>query len=150
MVALVPLFNKRHVQRQSLNIIRKTGQIVACFEARAGAEDTELPDRVPTDLYAAVADPADIPANYTKYYIFALFENDIVESLDQIGRESHVTGMLTIPMIYSSILKKTEYFDPYLNGSRFVRVGKPNVDDEGLFIFQAIQGEVLPDLGGSL
>ena len=143
----MPSFNKRHIQQRSLEIIRSVGQVVACYQKRAGAGDSEITDRVATDLYAAVSDPADTPANYSKYYIFALFERDIKETEDIPGRETEVTGMLTVPMIYLSVLQKTDYFDPYLNGSRFERAGRSDIDEENLFIFQAIKGVVLPDLG---
>lgn len=143
----MPNFNKRHIQQHSLDIIRTTGQLVACYEKRAGAGDSEITNRVPTDLYAAISPPADTPANYSKYYIMALFERDIKETDDIAGRETEVTGLLTIPMIYLSIVKKTTFFDPYLNGSRFERIGRSDVDEENLFIFQAIKGVVLPDLG---
>lgn len=140
----MPKFNKRRMNSRILYILKQVGQVVACYQQTSGFAN-EAANRVPTDPYADNEAPPEV--DYQVFYIFAQFEQDEPESLEQVGAISTVTGTLTIPWIYKSYLAKTAYFDPYLNGSRFVKVGA-GVDDESVIVVQRVKSIYLPQSPG--
>lgn len=133
-------FSKRRVNRRTLNILRKVGRVIGCYQQISGFAN-EATDRVPADPYADNAAPVE--ADYKLYYIFAEFVQDEPEETTQAGRVASVTGTLTIPWIYKSILAQTAYFDPYLNGSKFIKVGAA-VDSQNVLITQRVKAQYLP------
>lgn len=96
---------------------------------------------MPTDPYADNVAPDD--SDYKIYYIFASFEQDEPEEFTQAGKMAAITGTLTVPWIYRGYLAKTAYFDPYLNGSKFIKVGA-SIDDESILITQRVKSLYLP------
>jgi hypothetical protein len=128
-----------------MSIFKKTGKVIACYERIT--DPLANTQRVPARLYTENNDPAFDINNYKKYYIFAKFEQSEPETAVGIeGRTSTMYGNITIPYLWRDILNKTEFFDPFLNGSRFIKTGAA-VDDESLFIVQSVQAVYLPQLG---
>lgn len=141
----MPSFDKRHINRKALEIFKRTGKVIACYERLD--PPNELANRVPTSLVLGNRDAQEGSASYKKYFIFAKFERSDVENANAPeGRTSAVYGNIKVPYLYRQILAKTEYFDPYLNGSKFIKSGG-TVDDENLFIYQAVTSTYLPELG---
>lgn len=70
--------------------------------------------------------------------IFAKFEETDAESMGDTGRERIVKGVITVPMLYKSLLAQAEFINPYNDGiSRFRKVGAI-VDEGRLFVTQSI------------
>lgn len=73
-----------------------------------------------------------------RIYIYGKFEETDVESYGNIGRQREVNGVITVPMLYKTLLAQAEYIDPYNDGSRFTKDGAA-VDEGRLFITQSIR-----------
>jgi hypothetical protein len=141
----LPGFSKRHINRQSLRIFRATGRQMAMYVRKdAFNPQVTVPARVPTDITAAAEVPGAV--DHTLVYIFAYFDSDDQQAMESAGSTSFITGTLTIPRMYKTLLDKAEYFDPFLNGSRFEKAGA-SPDAEGLFVFQKIKSVVNPTMG---
>ena len=138
----MPQFSKRRINQQTLNIIRYTGRVIACYQQISGFPDPSV--RIPTDPYAAAAGEPD--ADYKKYFIFASFKQTTGESTAIEGQVTAVTGTLVVPRMYVDVLRVTAYFDPYCNGSKFIKVGAV-VDEENIVVEQAIKSIYLPNQG---
>lgn len=134
-------FSRRSANSAILHMIKTTGQKVACY----WRNQVLVPERVPQDLYDDSSSPDDV--NVTLYYIFATFSSTTTEDpTDPAGLRGTVFGTLIIPYQYRDIVNRTEYFDPYLNGSKFLKVGAI-VDDQGITVTQKIRAEYLPQIG---
>lgn len=136
------MFNKRRINSKILAITKKVGRVIACYQQAAGPT---VPPKVPTDPYASA--PALPDSSYTVFYIFGNFEQDEQQVIDAGGRIAAVTGTITIPWIYKTYLNNTSYFDPYLNGSKFVKMGA-SIDDESVTVIQKVKSIYLPQNPG--
>lgn len=105
-----------------------------------------VPDAVPTDLFASGIEPVGDSAEFTTTYVLGQFSQTVLEqSITGIGREKQVSGIVEIPAIYKTLLAKADYIDPYNDGSLFMKVGKSTTDPQNLFVKQAITGVAFPD-----
>lgn len=136
----MPNFSKRRMNNKILYILKKVGRVVACYQQIANFAN-ELANRVPADPYQD--DLASTDDDYKIFYIFAAFQQDEAESFEQAGKMASITGTLTIPWIYRAYIAQTAYFDPFLNGSKFIKVGA-QVDDESVLITQRVKSLYLP------
>lgn len=92
------------------------------------------------DLFANAQPIPD--TNLVAVNIYGRFQETDTETYGDSGLYRSVKGVITIPMLYKTLLAKSAYVDPYLDGSRFKKAG--NVVDEGrLFVTQKIQSEYL-------
>jgi hypothetical protein len=121
------------MMRQEARIFNLTGTTMMLYLRTDGDEPAPY---TPGQLFSAGEDPTD-PSDYARLYVKGRFKETDDQTFGPAGHQNAVTGIITIPMLYKSILAKAEYVDPYLNGSRFVRVGAI-VDEGRIFITQRI------------
>lgn len=134
-------FSRRKINSDLARIIKLNGRVIGCYLRNT----LPTPARVPTDIYAN--SPSPDTSNTTLYYIYAVFQQSISEDpVADAGLVGTVKGTLTIPYSYRDILNKTEFFDPYLNGSKFIKDGAA-LDDQSLMIIQAVKARYLPEIG---
>lgn len=74
--------------------------------------------------------------------IYGKFLETDAETFGDTGRYRLVKGIITVPMLYKKQLALCAYIDPYLDGSRFKKVGA-TVDEGRLFVTQRIESEYL-------
>lgn len=78
--------------------------------------------------------------------IWGKFEETDALSVGDLGRERIVKGVITVPMLYRSLLAQSEYINPYNDGkSRFKKTGAI-VDEGRLFITVSIESVSLQSL----
>jgi hypothetical protein len=113
-------FSYRRVLRQELRIFNVVGKPILLYLRIT--PDAALPFNPAIDPFQKNEDPIELN-NYTKRYIKARFVEKDTQIFDDNGRKKEVTGTITCPAIYRSLLAETEFVDPFLDGSRFVKVG---------------------------
>jgi hypothetical protein len=92
----------------------------------------------PGQLYTSAVDPIMDSDNYHWVYIVGKWKETDTENFDSPGRQRTVSGQITVPMIYKTLLATCEYIDPYLDGSMFLKVGA-SVDQGRLYVLQTIK-----------
>jgi hypothetical protein len=128
-------YSQRRILAKQLEIFNRTGQIILLL---VNNTVTTPPTYTPGKLFslpgspASDIDPVENAANYTSRFIRGRFAETDVEQTNGPGRRRSVKGVITVPMLYKSILAQTEYIDPYLDGSRFIKSGAI-VDESRLF-----------------
>ena len=134
----MPKFSKRRLMKQHLRIFDLTGQVIYLI-MRSAPSDIRS-QYTPGFLFQANADYLeDDPNNPTSVRaIKGKFEEVNMETYGDDGRSRVVKGVISIPMLYKTLLAEAEYIDPYGDGSRFKKVGAI-VDEERLFCTQQIE-----------
>ncbi len=94
------------------------------------------------NLFLVDNDPVEDPSHYTFRYVKGKLEETDNMIPTEVGRHRVVTGIITMPMLYKSLLAQAEYIDPYLNGSRFT-VSSGIVDEGRVFITAEIKSVYL-------
>lgn len=139
----MPHFSRRRMNRQELHMFIRTGQVMVLW-SRITPPNTAA---TPSDLFAADSEPLEGTDDLQKHYIIGQFQEQAVEQFSEIGRLRQVTGTITVPMMYKSLLAQAAYIDPYNDGvSRFKKCGTM-VDEERLFVTQKIEAVTLKSVG---
>ncbi len=124
-------YSPRKVLRKSLEIFRATGKPMKLW-IRNSAAILDSATYAPGNLFSNASDPIESDTNYTTRFIFGKFEEADAVTFDGPGRRRAVSGVIVVPMLYKQLLSACEYVDPYLDGSRFVKLGAI-IDESRLF-----------------
>lgn len=128
----MPRFSQRRVLNLENAMFRLSGRPILLITRTDNA-----PAYTPGQLFATDTEPEEASTT-VKRYIFAKFEETDMEEFGGSGRKRAVKGVLTVPMLYKAFLGEASYIDPYLDGSRFRKVGA-TVNESRSYITQAIE-----------
>ena len=140
----MPKYDRRRVFKKTMYVLRQTGKPMRMY-VRNVPVNAATP-AVPSDLFTAAEEPLEVDSEFTVYGFFGKFEEEDIEIRGEGGRFKQVKGTVTVPFAYRSILAKADYIDPYMDGSRFQKVGPAVVDEERLLIYQPIGGTTFPSV----
>lgn len=119
-------FSFRRMNAKQMDIFRATGTTINLI-LRSTQPNTTYAG--PGHLLDADTEP-DEATDTTTVNIFGQFDETDSYSVGELGRERIVKGIVTVPMLYKSLLAQAEYINPYNDGkSRFKKLGA--IVDEG-------------------
>ncbi len=132
----------RRMLQQELKIFRAAGKPMLLI---VRTDANTVPTYTPGQLFTSDTLPEET-TDTNHVYIYGKFDETDVEEFGTIGRKRLVKGIITVPMLYKSLLAAADFIDPYLDGSRFKKTGA--IIDEGrIFCSQAITSFTLANTG---
>jgi hypothetical protein len=141
MVALREMpFDLRRIKQRTDQVFNRTAKTMAMYVRNSPA----TPPSPTADLFAADTEPSE-PGEFTKYFFRGQFKEKVEESYEAGGYVRSVKASITVPMEWRGLLAQASYIDPYLDGSRFKKVGQA-IAQNRLYIIQELESVSLGSL----
>lgn len=116
-------FSNRRILRRRLEIFNATGTVMQLIIRTGSGIPPAYDPTVSGNLFTAESDPPEDSGDYTFRYIRGRFDETDDMEPGQAGRLRVVKGIITVPILFKSLLAQAEYIDPYLDKSRFSKTG---------------------------
>lgn len=141
----MPHFSYRAINRRQLHIFNATGKVIQLIMRKDTPAPPVYDPTVSGNLFTRLEDPPEDSNHYLYRYIKAKFEEVDALTPAEAGRQRTVKGIITVPLLFVSLLQAAEFVDPYLDGSRFVKTSA--ILDEGrIFATVQIQSQTLKNV----